>query len=402
MKVPMLDLAVQDAPLLEELRAAMLAVAGTGRYIRGPVLEAFERDFAARVGVAHAVGVASGTDALELSLQALDIGPGDEVITSAFTFFATAEVICQRGATPVFVDIDPATYTLDPEAVAAAITPRTRAVLPVHLFGHPADMRALGALAHHHGLAIVEDCAQAFGARVGDRQVGSLAVAGAFSFYPSKTLGAWGDGGMITTDSAELAARLRRLGNHGQRKDYRYVEVARNSRLDDVQAAVLAVKLRHADAAAAARRAIARRYFECLVDSPVALPSTASGCRHGWNYFTVLVPSRDAVVAGLRARGIGCGVYYATPLHRQPVFAAHCADVVLPVTDAVAARCLSLPIFPGLSDEAVDTVSAALQALVAGDEADAISSAGDQAPSGPWGRAASSASTSSSSTWRKS
>ncbi len=383
----MLDLAVQDAPLMGELQQALLKVAGTGRYIRGPVLTAFEQAFAARVGVAHAVGVASGTDALELSLQALDIGAGDEVITSAFTFFATAEVICQRGAIPIFVDIDPVTYALDPAAVAQAITPRTRALLPVHLFGHAADMHALGALAEQYGLAVIEDCAQAFGASLDGRQVGSFGDTGAFSFYPSKTLGAWGDGGLITTDSDEVAERLRRLGNHGQEAGYRYVEVARNSRLDDLQAAVLAVKLRHADTAARARQAIASRYAERLADVAITLPATLPGHVHGWNYFTVLTEERDAVVAGLRERGIGCGVYYATPLHRQPVFEAQHGKRSLPVTESVAARCLSLPIFPGLSEAAVDVVADALACI---------------RHRGSLRRAASSASTSASSTCLKS
>jgi dTDP-4-amino-4,6-dideoxygalactose transaminase len=365
MKVPLLDLMAQDGPLLEELRGAVATVAGSGSYIRGPELQAFQSEFATAVGVKHAIGVASGTDALELALQALDIGPGDEVITTAFTFFATAEAICQRGARPVFVDIDPQTYTLAADHVEAAITERTRALLPVHLFGHPADMYALNDIARRHGLAVVEDCAQAFGATQHDRAVGSLGDAGAFSFYPTKTLGAWGDGGMVTTSCTEMAERLSRLGNHGQVAGYVHTEIARNSRLDDLQAAVLRVKLRHARANAQAREALAQRYARQLSGLEIIVPATLPGYTHGLNYYTVLVEDRDRVLTALGENDIGGNVFYRTPLHRQPVFSAQRPGLALPVTDFVSERCLSLPIYPGLTTAQIDRVARVIGSVVA-------------------------------------
>ncbi|MBI3002055.1 MAG: DegT/DnrJ/EryC1/StrS family aminotransferase [candidate division NC10 bacterium] len=262
------------------------------------------------------------TRRLHLALRALGIGPGDEVIVPAFTFIATAEAVSYVGATPVFCDVDPRTFTLDPKRVEEAVTPRTRALLPVHLYGLPADLEALGSLAARHGLALIEDAAQAVGAERGGRRAGSVGLAGCLSFYPTKNLAAYGDAGMLVTSDAGLAARVRRLRNPGARERYRHEEVGFNSRLDELQAAILRVKLRHLDRWTERRRRIAAAYRAALADTPLTLPVEPAGCRHVYHQYTVRAPERDRFHQALNAAGIGSMIYYPVPLHRQPAYAA--------------------------------------------------------------------------------
>lgn len=362
----MIDLGGQDEAVGGELLASMRASIASGRYIGGPEIEALEREIAARLGVPCAIGVANGTDAIHLALRAAGIGPGDEVITTPFTFVATASAICHAGARPVFADIDPVSFNLAPEAVERALTPRTRALLPVHLFGQPADMPALMALAGRHGLQVIEDCAQSFGASLGGTPTGAFGAAGTFSFYPTKNLGAWGDGGLVVTRQEELGRRVRRLANHGAGGPQEYLELGFNSRLDALQAAVLRVKLRHIDAGNRARQRVAARYDTLLEGLPLQRPATLPGCTHVYHHYTVLVERRDDVAAALREEGIATAVHYPRPLHRQPVFAAVLPPVDLPVAEDVSRRCLSLPIYPELRDDQVDRVAAALGRALGG------------------------------------
>jgi dTDP-4-amino-4,6-dideoxygalactose transaminase len=364
--IPMVDLAPQWEAIRDEVEAGFHAAIGRGQFVLGPNVAAFEREVADYLGVRHAIGCASGTDALHLALVAAGIGPGDEVITTPFSFFGTVEPILHAGARPVFVDIDPVTYTLDPAAVEAAVTAATRAILPVHLFGQAAAMEALGEIARRHRLLLIEDCAQSFGATRGGRQTGSFGTAGCFSFFPSKNLGAFGDGGLVVTEDAAIAAKVRALGNHGSTARYQHGSVGWNSRLDELQAVVLRAKLKHIDAWNAARRRIAERYGEGLAGIAGLLrPGKDSGGEHVYHQYTVLLPDRDAVAASLATRGIATAVHYPIPLHRQPALAACHAGAQLPNAEAVAARCLSLPMYPGMGDDASQRVVAALRGAVA-------------------------------------
>ena len=355
--IPMVDLKAQYASLRAELEPAMAEAMAATQYILGPNVQAFEREAADYLGVAHALGCASGTDALHLALAALDIGPGDEVITSPFTFIATAEAIRYVGATPVFVDIDPRTFNLDLDAVERAITSRTRALLPVHLFGQPVDMERLRRIADTHRLSIVEDCAQSFGASVGSetRQTGACGAVGAFSFFPSKNLGGFGDGGMVTTSDDAIAARVRSLRNHGQTERYHHPEIGFNSRLDELQAVVLRHKLPHIDHYNRERRRVADRYDAGLA-GVVETPHRDDAGRHVFHQYTVLSDRRDRLMEALRGAGIASAIYYPVPLHRQPAFADAHAATSLPHTEAVTSRCLSLPIYPELGDDAIDRI----------------------------------------------
>lgn len=357
--IPMVDVGLQNGPLVEEMRAAMAAVLDSGQYILGPNVQAFEREVAAYLGVPEAISVASGTDALHLALVAAGIGPGDEVITTPFTFIATANAIRFTGASPVFVDIDEATFNITAGAIERAITPATRAVLPVHLYGQPAQMEAIAALCEERGLALIEDCAQSFGARRGGRQTGAFGLAGCFSFYPSKNLGGVGDGGLIVTASEETAAHLRRLRNHGSDRPGHHDEPGFNSRLDELQAAVLRIKLRHIDRFNAERREAASEYDRRLAGLAVKTPFADPGGEHIYHQYTVLCEDRDAVRNRLAAAGIASAVHYMLPLHRQPAFAAH-AHLSLPVAERAAARCLCLPMFPGLSSEQIARIAEVL------------------------------------------
>lgn len=359
--IPAFELGQQYKLIAAEVGQTVQEILASGRYIGGTTVETFEQQFAAYIGTADCIGCNSGTDALYLALRALDIGPGDEVITSAFTFFATAETISAVGATPVFVDIEPTTFNLDLDRVAAAITARTKAVIPVHLFGQPLDMTRLMALAQAHELWVVEDCAQSTGATWAGAVTGSIGQIGCFSFYPTKNLGACGDGGAITTQNHELAARLRRLRDHGQTQRYRYEEIGVNSRLDAIQAAILQIKLRHLDAWNTSRRQIAARYQTWLAPLPnLILPTCLPGGEGVWNQYTIRVRSqtapdpaayRDQVRTQLQQRGIGTALYYPLPLHLQPVYVSLGYRAgSLPVTEQVAQEVISLPMFPELTE----------------------------------------------------
>ncbi|MCP5424915.1 MAG: DegT/DnrJ/EryC1/StrS family aminotransferase [Gammaproteobacteria bacterium] len=357
----MVDVTAQYVRLKEELDAAVSTVLASGRFILGPNVQAFEEEAAQYLGVAHAVAVASGTDALHLALVAAGIGPGDEVITTPFTFIATAEAIRYVGARPVFVDIDPRTFNLDVQHLESALTPATRAVLPVHLFGQPADMGRITAFCDRHDLILIEDCAQSFGATWGDRQTGSLGDFGCFSFFPSKNLGGCGDGGLITTASAEQAEHLRALRNHGSRRYAHHDEIGFNSRLDELQAAILRVKLRHIEAFNDARRGAARRYGEWLGNLPLILPYEDPAGRHVYHQFTLLLSERDAVREKLTQADIASMIYYPLPLHRQIVFRQDYVGLSLPIVESVAQRCLSLPIYPEIGDARIERVAKTLQ-----------------------------------------
>lgn len=348
-----------QAALSEEIGPAIQRVLSRAWYILGPEVEAFETAFARYHGVAHAVGVANGTDALELALRAAGIGPGDEVITVGHTAVATVCAIERAGATPVLVDIDSRTYTMDPAAVRAAITSRTRALVPVHLYGHPANLVELRELADRHHLFLLEDCAQAHGARLGDRLVGTMGHAGAFSFYPTKNLGAYGDGGAIITHDHQLAERLRRLRQYGQTQRYHHPDRGVNSRLDEMQAAILSVNLVHLDAHNEERRRLAGCYHRqlqgvVLPDAyPVPLP-----VHHVYHLYVIRHPERDRLQNDLKAHGIGTLIHYPIPIHLQPAY----QDLgyqpgSLPVTERVGREILSLPLYVGLRDEDVQTVA---------------------------------------------
>lgn len=338
----------------------------SGQYINGPNVKAFEKEFAASVGAPHAIGLNSGTDALHLALRALDIGPGDEVITVPFTFVATTEAIGIVGATPVFADIDPVSYNLDPASIEAKITPKTRAIMPVHLYGQPADMDAIMAIARRHGLHVVEDCAQAVGATYKGQQVGTFGAVGCFSFFPSKNLGCYGDGGAAVTSDPQLAQRLVALRGHGGRVKYYHEELGVNSRLDEVQAAVLRVKLPHLDRWNAGRREVARRYHELLSSIPgVVTPREQPDTVPVYHQYTVRVPERDRVQKALQEAGVQTMIYYPVPLHLQQVHAymGH-KHGDFPHTEKATDEVLSLPIYPELTAENQARVFEALRQAV--------------------------------------
>jgi dTDP-4-amino-4,6-dideoxygalactose transaminase len=348
-----------------EIEAAMRRVLEAGQYILGPEVEGFERAFAAYLGVPHVVAVASGTDALALALRACDIGPGDEVITVSHSAVATVAAVELAGATPVPVDIELDSFTLDPERVEAALGVRTRALLPVHLYGHPAAMEALRAIAARHGLMLIEDCAQAHGATLGEVRVGALGNAAAFSFYPTKNLGALGDGGAIATSDSRVAERARRLREYGWRERYVSEIAGTNSRLDELQAAVLRVKLAHLDEDNARRAALAEIYSAALGDTGVILPPTRSGCRHVWHQYVVRHPAREALRSELRARGIGTLVHYPVPVHLQPAYRGRLRQPgSLARTEEAAATVLSLPMYPQLGPHQARTVADAVREVV--------------------------------------
>jgi dTDP-4-amino-4,6-dideoxygalactose transaminase len=362
LRIPVYDPLPEVEFLWPELEEAFRRVMRSGQYILGPEVEALEREVAAYLGVKHAIGVNSGTDALVIALRALGVGPGDEVITTPFTFFATAEAISLVGATPVFVDIDPRTFNINPDLIPSAITPRTKAILPVHLYGLPAEMDPILEIARSHGLKVLEDCAQAFGAAYKGKKVGTLGDAGAFSFFPTKNLGGFGDGGLIATNSDEVAERARMLRVHGSRRKYYNEAVGYNSRLDALQAAFLRVKLRRVDAWNEARRQVASRYNELLAGLPgLVLPEVSPG--HVFHQYTVRVlGGRDRVAEALAREGVGTMVYYPVPLHRLPVY-AH-MGAALPEAERAAREVLSLPIGPHLSPSSQEGVSEVLKAFL--------------------------------------
>jgi dTDP-4-amino-4,6-dideoxygalactose transaminase len=367
--VPLLDLVAQYQTIREEVLPALQRVIECQHFILGDEVGALERAVAELCRTRHGIGCASGTDALLLPLRILGLRPGDEVITPAFTFFATAGTVHNTGGTPVFVDIDPLTFNLDPVAVEAAITPRTRAIVPVHLFGQMANLAPILALARRHGLMVIEDAAQSIGARRRIdgtwRMAGELGQVGTFSFYPTKNLGGWGDGGMMVTQDDALAARLRRLRTHGGAKQYVHDEVGYNSRLDTLQAAVLLAKLPHLAAWSAARRARAERYTAAFAGHPAVRPPTVDPANeHIFHQYTIRAERRDDLVAHLRTRGIGCGVYYEVALHLQPCF-AHLGyrRGSLPETERAMTSVVSLPVYPELTEAQQEAVIDAVRAF---------------------------------------
>jgi dTDP-4-amino-4,6-dideoxygalactose transaminase len=371
MTVPLLDLVAQYRAIKDDVLAAMMPVIERQGFIMGAEVNRLEEAIGRLSHTKHGVACASGTDALLLPLKALDLKPGDEVITTAFTFFATAGTVHNTGGTPVFVDIDPETFNISPEAIEAAITPRTRAIIAVHLFGQMAQVERILPIARRHNLALIEDTAQAIGAR---RQIdgtwrvaGELGTAGTLSFFPTKNLGAWGDGGMIVTQDDALAERLRKLRLHGGAKQYFHEEVGTNSRLDTLQAAVLLAKLPYLEGWSAARRRNAARYTEAFRDLPaVCPPRTDPANEHIFNQYTLRVERRDDLQAHLKARGIGHAVYYPLALHLQPCF-AHLGyrRGALPVTEAATESVISLPIYPELTAQQQDAVIEAVRAFYA-------------------------------------
>ena len=354
MRVPLLDLQLQYASIRSDIHSAIDRVCASQQFIMGPEVEQFEHEVAAAIGARHAIGVSSGTDALLVALMALGIGPGDEVVTPTFSFFATAGSVSRLGARPVFVDVDPDTLMMTAEGLRAAITDRTRAVIPVHLYGLCADMDPVTEVAMAAGLHVVEDAAQALGASTQGRQAGTLAKVACFSFFPSKNLGAYGDAGLVTTDDEALAARVRRLRNHGETARYSHQEIGGNFRLDALQAAVLRVKLTHLAAWNERRRANAAVYRKLFTDADLAgrvrLPAEPPGRKHIYHQYVVRVPDRDRLRDYLAAREIGTAIYYPMPFHRQACFAGLTpSDRTFPNAEAAASEVLALPIYPELT-----------------------------------------------------
>jgi len=380
MKVPFLDLNAQNAPLRAEIDRAIAEVIDSSAFAGGPFVARFEEEFAAFCHCKHAIGVGNGTDALWLALLAKGVGPGDEVITVPSTFMATAEAISYCGATPVFVDIDEDTYTMDPEKLEAAMSPWTKAIIPVHLFGQMADMDPILQFAHERGLAVVEDSAQAHGATYKARTAGSIGDAGCFSFYPGKNLGAFGEAGAVTTNDDVLADRIRTLRDHGQTKKYHHTMVGWNCRMDGIQGAVLAIKLRHLAKGNSLRRAHASHYEQAIrstAGSGVITPITSPEREHVFHVYAVRVQNRDAVMKHLNEQGIGCGIHYPIPVHLQEAYSdLDYGPGSFPVAERCASEFLSLPMYPELTPEQVNGVVAALEEAVTGTGVAPIASTG--------------------------
>jgi dTDP-4-amino-4,6-dideoxygalactose transaminase len=365
--VPLVDLAVQHAAVAEEVAEGWRQVLARTSFIAGPQVAAFESEYAAFTGARHCIGVANGTDAIEIALRALGAGPGDECILPANTFIATAEAVCRAGATPVLADCaGDGTYLIDPSAVEAAVTPRTRAIIPVHLYGQAAPVERLATLAGKAGAWIVEDAAQSQGARRGGTSTGVLGDAAATSFYPGKNLGAYGDAGAVLTGSGELADRMRMIRDHGSRSKYQHELTGLNSRLDALQAVVLSAKLRHLAEWNTARQAAAERYHALLSGmDDVVTPRVLDGNEHVWHLYVVRVPDRDRVLKELHAEGIGAGIHYPVPLHLTTAFAKlGYAEGSFPVAERAAREILSLPLFPGITAGQQEQVVSALAAAL--------------------------------------
>lgn len=359
--IPFVDLKAQYLSIKPEIDDAALAVLGSSQFVLGKFVEAFEQRFAAYCGAEQAIGVNSGTSALHLGLLAAGVGPGDEVITVPFTFVATAAAIHYCGARPVFVDIDPVSFTMDPARIEPAITPRTKAILPVHLYGQPADMDPILDIARRHGLAVIEDAAQAHGAEYKGRRVGSLGDLGCFSFYPGKNLGAYGEGGAVVTSNPEYARTIRMLRDWGQSRRYHHDLKGFNYRMEGLQGAILGVKLTHLDRWTEARRANAEVYRRLLEGSGVRIPMEAPYARHVYHVFAIRTPERDALAQELNAQGIQTGIHYPIPVHLQKAYAdPQYKRGYFPHSEAAAAEVLSLPMFPELRSEQIEEVSAAV------------------------------------------
>jgi len=361
LSIPLFDVTADYYKLEPEIDAALKQVLLDGQFILGHQVTAFEQELAEYLGVKHAIGVASGTDALVIALRGLGIQAGDQVIVPAFTFFATAEAVLMVGAEPVFVDVDPQTYCLNPDLLAASIPPRTRAIIPVHLYGHPANMAAIHSIAAEFGLKVIEDNAQAFGAEFNGVKTGALGDAGCLSFFPTKNLGAFGDGGMVVTNDDELAGRARMLRTHGWRTKYEPELVGYNSRLDELQAAILRVKLRHVETWNRQRRAVASCYNDALGDLHLALPFEAPYARHVYHLYMVGTQNREWVRQRLQVRGIATGIYYPKPLHLlQPCLQFGFGAGSFPVAEQLSRELLALPLYPDLGPEQVRHIAAVL------------------------------------------
>jgi dTDP-4-amino-4,6-dideoxygalactose transaminase len=357
MSIPLVDLKAQFSALRDEIMPAIEQALQSMQLFLGPNVQALEQDFSEYCGARFGIGVSSGTQALHLALRAAGVGAGDEVITVPWTFIATVEAIVYTGATPVLVDIEPQTYCIDVEALERAITPRTKAIVPVHVYGHPSDMDRIMALAADHGLFVLEDAAQAHGARYRERTVGSLGHAAAFSFYMSKNLGAYGEAGMITTNDEALAERVRMLRNHGDVGRHEHRVIGYNARLDEVQAAVLRVKLRYLPEWIKLRQEHAAAYHERLADLPVTTPFVADWAEHSFYLYTIRTPHREQVVEQLKARDIGCALHYQRPQHHQPACAPYVPDTnAFPNCDAASPEVLCLPMYPELTEEQIAEV----------------------------------------------
>ena len=364
MKVPFLDLHAHHAPHREEFLAAIAAVVDSNAFAGGPFVAKFEEEYATYCGTKYAVGVGNGTEALWLILLALDIGPGDEVITVPMTFMATAEAISFTGATPVFVDVDPQTWLMDPTKLEAAITSKTKAIMPVHLHGQVADMDAINAIASEHDIPVIEDAAQAHGAEYKGRKAGGMGLAAGFSFYPGKNLGAFGEAGAVTTNSEELANKVKILRDHGQVVKYEHDFIGWNARMDGIQAAVLSIKLKHIDAANEARRQHAAQYTKLLSDvEGITLPTETEGNKHIYHVYSIRVADRDGLAEALKAADIASGIHYPIAIHKQKAY-AHLgySKGAFPEAEACAAEFLSLPMFPELSENQVSYVCESLRA----------------------------------------
>ena len=364
--VPYLDLAAQLRPIRAEIDAVISRTLDNSTFCLGPEVVAFEQAFARYCGVRHALGFNSGTSALHVAMRLLGIGPGDEVITTPFTFVATAWAIAYVGAKPVFADIDEASFNLDPAAVKQQVTPRTKAIMPVHLYGHPCEMDALGELGRTHGIPLVEDAAQAHGATYRSQNVGTFGRLACFSFYPAKNLGACGEGGALVTDDDALAARAKSLREHGSTTRYYHDEVGYNYRMEGLQGAVLGVKLKRLDAWTARRREVARRYRQLLGGTPLRLPVEADHAQSAWHLYVVRHPERDKLKQHLEANNIGCAIHYPVPLHLQKCFADlgyRAGD--FPVAERAAKECLCLPIYPELTDAQAERVAEVVRTFFA-------------------------------------
>lgn len=360
--IPYLDLKAQLKPLRAEIDAAIARTIDNCSFCLGPDVAQFEKDFARFCGVQHTVAFNSGTSALHVAMKLLNLGPGDEVITTPFTFVATSWAISYVGATPVYVDIDDATFNLDPRLLEKAITPRTKAVVPVHLYGQPFDAGTIGEICRKHGLPLVEDAAQSHGAKYRGKTVGAFGAMACFSFYPGKNLGACGEGGALVTNSPEYAQRARSLREHGSSVRYYHDEVGFNYRMEGIQGAVLAIKLKHLEHWTQERRRVARRYTELLADTPLQLPRQADFAESVWHLYVVRHPRRDELKKHLDANAIGCALHYPLPLHLQKCYASlgyHAGD--LPVAERAGRECLSLPIYPELTDDQIHRVVAGIK-----------------------------------------
>ena len=361
--IPMVNLKAQYIEIKDEIEIGLARTLSNCSFILGENVQAFEKEAASYLGVKYTIGVASGTDALHLALLAAGIKAGDEVITTAFTFIATAEAIKYIGAKPIFVDIDPKTFNIDLDEIEKAINPKTSAIMPVHLFGQPVDMIEIKSLCEQHNLKFIEDCAQSFGASIEGKQTGSIGDAAGYSFFPSKNLGAFGDGGLVATNSDEIAVKVKQLRNHGSGERYYHDVIGFNSRLDEIQAVVLRAKLKRIDDYNQARRNSAHLYSQLMADLPIISPFEDNIGIHVYHQYTLLSDRRDEILKALQAQQIGCAVYYPVPLHQQNVFKAECNDLSLPITESVAANCLSLPICSHINDKTIIKITDVIKSL---------------------------------------